>query len=204
MITAFDPLKGRGKVLRTVERHPLRGCWTALSPDGSTLAISLGGEPEIHIRLLALSGGSDREITVKGWPNVTGLYWSADGKGLYCGAEAPQASPLLYVDLKGNARVLWQYKGGSANIWGVPSLGPLPCHTGRRLQQQCLDDGRFLRSVGLGDRAHVNWGKRPTHRDPAGSVKQLSALTLVTWGMAIAGQTGVGEAGCLVGQVVPP
>jgi len=25
------------------------------------------------------------------------------------------------VDLKGNARVLWQYKGGSDAIWGVPS-----------------------------------------------------------------------------------
>jgi Tol biopolymer transport system component len=71
--------------------------------------------------LLSLSGGSDREITLKGWPNITGLDWSTDGKGLYCGSISAQGSTLLYVDLKGNARVLWQYKGGSGNIWGLPS-----------------------------------------------------------------------------------
>jgi hypothetical protein len=60
---------------------------------------------------------------VKGWPNLSGLYWSADGKGLYCGSRSPQRRTLLYVDLKGNARVLWQYKGGGYmdSIWGVPS-----------------------------------------------------------------------------------
>ena len=122
MITAFDPLKGRGKVLRTIEEDPSHTySETELSPDGSTVAISRGGEPEIHIRLLSLSGGSDREITVKGWPNITGLDWSPDGKGLYCGSVSPQGSTLLYVDLKGNARVLWQYKGGGGQIWGIPS-----------------------------------------------------------------------------------
>jgi sugar lactone lactonase YvrE len=58
---------------------------------------------------------------VKGWPNITGLNWSPDGKGLYCGSVSPQGSTLLYVDLKGNAGVIWQEKGGSYEIWGVPS-----------------------------------------------------------------------------------
>jgi DNA-binding winged helix-turn-helix (wHTH) protein/Tol biopolymer transport system component len=122
VITAFDPLKGRGKVLRTRENDSSHDydC-TAPSPDGSTYAISRSGEAEIHIRLLSLSGGSDREITVKGWPNITGLDWSPDGKGLYCGSVSPQGSTLLYVDLKGNARVLWQYKAASLQIWGAPS-----------------------------------------------------------------------------------
>ncbi len=76
---------------------------------------------EIHIRLLSLSGGSDREITVKGWPNLTGLDWSPNGKGLYCGSVSPQGGTLLYVDLKGNARMLWQYKGATNSlIWGIP------------------------------------------------------------------------------------
>jgi serine/threonine protein kinase len=125
VITAFDPLKGRGKVLRTVEQDPSHtygnAAWDALSPDGSTVAISRSYEAEIHIRLLSLSGGSDREMTVKGWPNLTGLDWSPDGKRFYCGSVSPQGSTLLYVDLKGNARVLWQYKGGSYVIWGYPS-----------------------------------------------------------------------------------
>ena len=149
VITAFDPLKGRGKVLRTIEKDPSHTYGeTELSPDGSTVAISRGGEPEIHIRLLSLSGGSDREITVKGWPNITGLDWSPDGKGLYCGSVSPQGSTLLYVDLKGNARVLWQYKGGGGRNLGHTFTGrPLPCHTGRRHQQQCLDGRRFLSSA---------------------------------------------------------
>jgi len=123
MVTAFDPLKGRGKVLRTIEKEPSHDYGgTGLSPDGSTVAISRAGEAEIHIRLLSLSGGSDREITVKGWRNSTGVDWSPDGKGFYCGSGSPQGSTLLYVDLKGNARELWQHKGGGGGIiWGIPS-----------------------------------------------------------------------------------
>jgi Tol biopolymer transport system component len=122
-LTAFDPLKGRGKVLRTIQKdttaYPVPA---GLSPDGSTFAISKSREGEIHVRLLSLSGGSDREVTVKGWSGLAfrDLKWSADGKGLYCGAWSTAGSPLLYIDLKGNARVLWQYKGPGM-IWGVPS-----------------------------------------------------------------------------------
>jgi Tol biopolymer transport system component len=101
VITAFDPLKGRGKVLRTIKQDLSNGYGGgALSPDGSTVAISGIAEPEIHIRLLSLSGGSDRDITVKGWPNISGLDWSADGKGLYCGSVSPQ---------------------GDSVVWGIPS-----------------------------------------------------------------------------------
>jgi serine/threonine protein kinase/Tol biopolymer transport system component len=118
-VTAFDPLKGRDKVLRTIPKDaaPLA---SGLSPDGSTFAIAKGGQPEIQIRLLSLSGSSDRELTVKGWPNITGLNWSADGNGMYCGSASGRGSTLLYVDLAGNARVLWQRTGGFA-IWGIPS-----------------------------------------------------------------------------------
>ena len=125
-ITAFDPLKGRGKVLRTIEKNPdAFFLGAALSSDGANLAISRAFEAEIHIRLLSLSAGPDREITVKGWPNIAGLDWSHDGKGLYCGSGSAQGKTLLYVDLKGNARVLWQLKGASGfgpfGVEGFPS-----------------------------------------------------------------------------------
>ncbi len=121
-LTAFDPLKGRGKVLKTIQTDPSSIYFSALSPDGSTLAFSRGGEAEIHIRLLSLSGGSDGEITVKGWPNLAHAYeWSPDGKGLYCASRSPQGYTLLYVDLKGIARPLWQNKGGVGQTYAVPS-----------------------------------------------------------------------------------
>jgi hypothetical protein len=120
-LTGFDPVKGRGKVLRTIQKDATASFDGAgPPPDGTTFAISRGREVEIHIRLLSLSGGSDREIAVKGWPNLTGLDWP-DGNGLYCGSVSNQASTLLYVDLKGAAKVLWQYKAAGSGIWGVPS-----------------------------------------------------------------------------------
>ncbi|MGA7414961.1 MAG: hypothetical protein WBW33_31115, partial [Bryobacteraceae bacterium] len=122
VITAFDPLKGRGKVLRTIDQDPSHTYnHASLSPDGSKVAISRELEAEIRIRLLSLSGTADREIAVKGWPDITGLGWSLDGKGLYCGSSSARACTLLYVDMDGNARVLWQHKGGGTEIRGVPS-----------------------------------------------------------------------------------
>ena len=122
MLTAFDPLQGRGKVLRTFEKDPSADYnITQVSPDGSTFAVSRTGGADISIRLLSLAGGSDREITVKGWPTLSSLAWSPDGKGLYCGSALPQSSTLLYVDLNGNARPLWQSKGAGGLVGGVPS-----------------------------------------------------------------------------------
>jgi eukaryotic-like serine/threonine-protein kinase len=141
-ISAFDPLKGRGKVLRAFSKEPTDSFTSELSPDGSTIAISKIGEAEIHIRLLSLTGRPDREITLKDWPSTAGLDWSPDGKGFYVGSASPQSSTLLYVDLKGNARVLWQHKGpaGSlgSSIWGVPS-----------------PDGRYLAILGNATRRNV-------------------------------------------------
>jgi eukaryotic-like serine/threonine-protein kinase len=135
-LTTFDPLKGRGKVLRTIDKDPSDSYFVAaLSPDGSTFALSRAGEHEIHIRLLSLSGGSDREIVAKGWPNLSfwSLHWFPNGKGLYCASRPLQAmgGTILSVDLKGNARVLWQYTSNYGAIWGIPS-----------------PDGRYLAMVG--------------------------------------------------------
>jgi serine/threonine protein kinase len=125
-VTAFDPLKGRGKTLRVVEKSAAAHYFgSALSPDGSTFAIARSEDAEIRIRLLSLVGGSDREITVKGWANLAwlGLYWATEQKGFYCSSVSPQTNTLLDVDLQGNARVLWQYKAaGSGNsFFGIPS-----------------------------------------------------------------------------------
>jgi hypothetical protein len=108
-------------VIRTIEKDPSGDPdGLALLPDGATFAISMEREAEIHIRLLSLSGGLDREITVKGWSDLIGLNPSGDGKGFYVGCLSPQGSTILYVDLKGHASVLWQQKGGRYT-YGVPS-----------------------------------------------------------------------------------
>jgi serine/threonine protein kinase/Tol biopolymer transport system component len=131
-LSAFDPLKGRGKVLTTIAKDSSHYYASALSPDGTTLAIPRTAQPEIHIRLLPLSGGARSDITVKGWPNLGNLEWSADGKGFYLSSISPHASTLLYVDLKGTARPLWERKGLMGVTWGVPS-----------------PDGRYLAIMGM-------------------------------------------------------
>jgi len=122
MVSAFDPLKGRGKTLRTIEKDASAHLFgSALSPDGSTFAIARSSAAEIRIRLLSLVGGRDREITVKGWANLAhfGLHWAHDQKGFYCVSRSAEINnTLLYVDLQGNAQVLYN---GSNSVWGIPS-----------------------------------------------------------------------------------
>jgi Tol biopolymer transport system component len=123
-LTAFDPLKGRGKLVRSIEKYPQELAYAdGLSPDGATFAIAGRAQPEIHIRFLSLSGGPDREITVRGWGNITGLDWSSDGKGMYCGSVSSQGGTLLYVDLNGRAQALWQQRGVASNraMHAIPS-----------------------------------------------------------------------------------
>jgi hypothetical protein len=138
-VFALDPLGGQGKLLRTITKAMDESFARSLSPDGWTLAISKGGAPEIHIRLLSLTGGSDLEIAVKGWPNIESLEWSLDGKGLYCSSTSPEGATLLYVDLKGTARVLWHSRelDGGPFIAGVPR--PLPGAHWRHSSKHRLD-----------------------------------------------------------------
>ena len=142
-LTAFDPIQGRGKLLRALDKDPMAidYYWSRLSPDGSSYAIARYGEPDIHIHLLSLSGGGDREITVTGWPNFSGLEWAPDGKGFYCGSASSQSRTVLYVDLKGNANVLWQLPGGlGVNLSALRGAGhPLPAVWGLP-----SPDGRYL------------------------------------------------------------
>lgn len=121
-VTAFDPLKGRGKLLRTIE-HVDGPANHALAPDGSTFAVAITGGHDAHIRFLSLTGGTDREVGIKGWPNTTSMAWAADGKALYCGTASAEGAALLRVDLKGAAQVLWHSKevGGDSFLGAVPS-----------------------------------------------------------------------------------
>jgi serine/threonine protein kinase/Tol biopolymer transport system component len=120
LITAFDPLQGRGSVRGTLESDPKGRYAVSLSPDGATEAITRGWETESHIVLLALSSGTRRDITVNGWQSLTSLAWSPDNRGFYCGSASSQGMALLYVDLKGNARVLSPYKW-TTSLVGIPS-----------------------------------------------------------------------------------
>jgi eukaryotic-like serine/threonine-protein kinase len=111
IITAFDPLKGRGSELTKIDfgidpsKDPLP---FDLSPDGTRIASlrSLTGP----IYILSLRGQAVQEVRVKGWNNLKFLIWTADGKGLFVASDNDDSrrAALLHVDLHGNANVLWE------------------------------------------------------------------------------------------------
>jgi DNA-binding winged helix-turn-helix (wHTH) protein/Tol biopolymer transport system component len=119
-VTAFDPVKGRGRMLMKLPRDSAYIVYATPSPDGSRFASLKLGEAEGHIRLLAPDGQLERDIKVKGWPGFFTLAWAPDGKAMYCGTVSRHDATLLRVDLNGNAQVLWQQKG-AVLIFGEPS-----------------------------------------------------------------------------------
>jgi Tol biopolymer transport system component/DNA-binding winged helix-turn-helix (wHTH) protein len=118
----FDPLRGPGKqVLELKDVLPELYNWT-LSPDGTTLAIAKGkwGEEEGGIHLISLTGGADRWLTVQGWAGLASLDWAADSKGIWGASADGDENALLYIDLLGNARVVWRPKKLTVG-WAIPS-----------------------------------------------------------------------------------
>jgi Tol biopolymer transport system component len=101
-------------------------------PDGSKMAVVIGGLPTDRIRITSSAGETKTEFAVKGWSAISHIYCSPDSKGLYLTSMSqPTAATLLYVDLQGNARVLLQQKG-SFDDFAVPS-----------------PDGRYLAIMGM-------------------------------------------------------
>ena len=58
---------------------------------------------------------------MKDWNNLLALSWAAGGKDLFVVAGIRGGRVLLHVDLQGNAHVLWENAGGSAETLAVPS-----------------------------------------------------------------------------------
>ena len=110
IVSAFDPMTGKRRELRTVSIHPGVNNWMP-SPDGSRLAFSEFNILEGRIRLLSLRGDPDRDIVVKGWAGFNAVNWAADGKSLFVSSQSPTSSTLLVVDLEGHPTPLWDQRG---------------------------------------------------------------------------------------------
>ena len=117
VLTAFDPLKGRGSELARIDVDPKLFNFD-MSPDGTRIAWIKVREGPVHI--LSLRGQPSQEIKVKGWSNLVDVEWAANGKALLITNGVQGGSVMLNVDLQGNAHVLWQQHGGKAT-WGRPS-----------------------------------------------------------------------------------
>ena len=124
VVVAFDPVGGPGKELL---RIPLDAGSSAdigfdytwqLSPDGSR--ISIVKRHGHQIRLVPLSGGQTRTITIKRYSDLMDLNWATDSHGMFVSALEPGGATLLHVALNGDTQPVWQ-QPQSTFTWGFPS-----------------------------------------------------------------------------------
>ena len=119
IISALDPLKGRGAELTRLDLDPDAYWCTALSPDGSRIAATRRAEGPIYI--LSLRGQPTEQIQVRGWNELQSLTWATNGQGLFVAAGIRSGTVLLHVDMQGNGSRLWQNAGDYGYTIGVPS-----------------------------------------------------------------------------------
>jgi serine/threonine protein kinase len=124
VVVAFDPLRGPGKELL---RIPLEygsnadigfDYWWQLSPDGSKIGIVK--KHGNQFRLVPLSGGATRTITVNGYSDLLEFFWANDSQSMFFSTFEPDGGSLLHVSLTGQAQPIW-HRPQSTHAWGFPS-----------------------------------------------------------------------------------
>jgi serine/threonine protein kinase/Tol biopolymer transport system component len=124
VVVAFDPLGSPGKELLRIPLEKGSNAdigfdyWWQLSPDGSKIGIVK--KHGNQIRLVPLSGGPTRTITINGYSDVMEFYWTVDSQGMFVSALAPGGAILLHVSLSGEAQPIW-HRPQSTHTWGFPS-----------------------------------------------------------------------------------
>ena len=120
ILTAFDPIVGKGKeLLRIPVEGPDDGYIWNLSPDGSEVAYAKQAWNADQVHFISLRGGETRSVQVKDH-FLSGFDWAPDSKSIFVGSPGANGATLLHVDLKGGVQPIWQ-QSYSGDIWGIPS-----------------------------------------------------------------------------------
>ena len=119
VFSAFDPIKGRDRVLTQLETEPSAEYAQDLAPDGRHIAVvkRLG---EDIITILSLADGTKQETSLKGLTGLESVSWATGGKGLFITRHEQRRSILLAVGLSGNVRELWTERATAA-LRAIPS-----------------------------------------------------------------------------------
>ena len=118
--SAVDPLQGRKSELVRLEGHSSGSPAWDLSTDGSTAAIVDLDEDQDSIRVVQLSNGSSRSIALGVAKHLSGISWSADGKGWFVASSSVHAATIIRVRLNGEVSELWT----TSSSLGVPLASP--------------------------------------------------------------------------------
>ncbi|HEU5403366.1 MAG TPA: protein kinase [Terriglobales bacterium] len=131
IVTALDPLRGRGPELMRFKVEPSVNWAVDLTPDGNRIAVLTN--PAGPIQIVSLRGQPVRIIHPKGLTNIQFLHWAENGHGVYVSTGARSGRALWHVDLQGNVDLLWETRGGD---WAAG----LPSPDGRHMAIQSSDD----------------------------------------------------------------
>jgi len=117
IFSEFDPLKGRGREIQRVATQDSEYAWD-LSPDATRIAVleSLTGK----ISVLSLAGKPPIGIIAENIKTSTFVDWASDGQGLFVSQPTSRGFALLYLDLHGKTKTLWEQEG-SLGISALPS-----------------------------------------------------------------------------------
>jgi Tol biopolymer transport system component len=137
IVTAFDPVAGKGKELLRIPAEPGTPYTGNPSPDGSLFAYEKTDWTADQIHFVPLGGGQSRTITVKGYTNLSSLDWAPDSKSVFVATWGPSGATVLHIDLSGNVQPIWHQRQPS-QTWGIPS-----------------PDGRHLAMYGVSADANV-------------------------------------------------
>jgi len=113
----LDPIRGKGRELARVPwQNRIFGDWD-LSPDGLRIAIPNHDPGSAKIRVVSLqSGAIEKDLVVSGLSDLTGVVWSADGKGWFTTMMTPIGRRMVYLYPDGRLVPLGNMYG-----WAVPS-----------------------------------------------------------------------------------
>jgi hypothetical protein len=98
---------------------PHQTAYWSLSPDGNKIAIADEAAFAGEVKILTLSESKVVTLPLKGWrwKTVQTVAWSADGGHLFATAYTGTSFVLLFIDLRGNLRVLAEVPEGEAWLY---------------------------------------------------------------------------------------
>jgi eukaryotic-like serine/threonine-protein kinase len=135
VVTAFDPVTGRGPELARFDLDPnfnqnIDHLLCNISPDGTRLAASGGPGGPIQIR--SLRSGRTQTIPVKSLNRMQNVSWAADGNGIFVSNMTHDGSEIVHVDLLGNAKVLRQSNTNASFVRPSPDGRHLAIYENRQ------------------------------------------------------------------------
>ena len=116
----FDPTSGKKEELVRLAADPASSPSWDLSSDGLTAAVVALGNHQDCIRLLSLETGSGHSVCADQSAQLSGISWSADGKGWFVSNSSVRKAAILYISSDGQVSQLWR----TGTAVGVPLASP--------------------------------------------------------------------------------